>query len=257
VAANLRESERDPRASALAGRSGNGPFLGMDEKFTVLLVKKASSLARYTRSFCGAETIEPLRYHDRQHGCAFFGAAEETSDRLFANDVALHAHLVFNVAHNLYSSYRGHAQQLPPWVAVGLGHWHARQISKRFPAFDRKYDRDRTVDGNFWLWEKRIESMLKNGTFAPLATFCAQSDASTFGIEQDVQSWALVDYLMAAKPDPFLRFVRLCKEPLALPRRSPDGAEPGPRQLQAIEQALHMSLPELEAKWREFVQKRR
>jgi hypothetical protein len=97
--------------------------------------------------------------------------------------------------------------------------------------------------------------MLRNGTFEPLATFCAQSDASTFGIEQDVQSWALVSYLMAAQPDPFLRFVRLCKEPVAPGRQPRDGAEQGQLHLQAMERALHLSLPELDAKWREFVLK--
>ena len=257
VAANLRDADRDPKATALAGASGNGPFLGMEQKFTVLLVRKASSLARYTRAFCGTESTEPLRWHDRGFGSVLWGAAEETSERLFANDLALHAHLVFNVAHNLYSSYRGHERPLPPWVVVGLGHWHSRKISTRYPAFDRKRDRDRTTDGNFWLWEKRIDSMLRNGTFQPLSTFCAQTDARAFGIEQDVQSWALVSFLMAAWPDPFLRFVRLCKEPTAPPRRGQVAVETRPPQLLAIEQALHLSLPELEAKWREFVLRRK
>ena len=256
VAANLRESERDPGATGLAGGDGNGPFLGMNQKFTVLLVKKCSSLARYTRAHQGGESEDPMRRHDVMFDCTFWGAAEETSDRLFANDFALHAHLVFNVAHNLYSSYRGHGHDLPPWVPVGLGHWHARHVTPRFPAYDRKSDRDRVLSTTFWQWDKRVDDMLRNGTFRPLPEFCLLGDSAEFGVEQHVQSWALVDWLMQTRKDQFMRFIRLYKEPFRGRKRAVNVDERRDRQNEAMQKSLRLDPAGLEQAWREFVRKR-
>lgn len=89
-------------ASVPATFRGSGPFLGMREKFRVLLLRRESSHARYTRAFQQREIADPVRDHDAAFGSLYWGGSEETDNGLFRDDFALHSHGAFNVAFNLY-----------------------------------------------------------------------------------------------------------------------------------------------------------
>lgn len=255
VAANLRESERDPTATRLA--DGNGPYLGMRERFTVLLLRKSSNLARYTNSYLGGETTNPLRRVDGKLDTALWCAAEECGEATLGHDLALHAHLAFNVACNLYGCYRGTAIDLPPWLLTGLGHLHARAVSTRFPAFERHEDRVRATAGPEWDWSKRTADMGRNGAFQPLPQLWSLTETATFGIEQQLQSWALVDYLIRTRRDQFLRFVRLYKDPFRGRRRATSDAEQLEHHQTPLRQALRLTVHELETEWLEALRKGR
>lgn len=224
--------------------TGHGPYLGMDEKFTVLLLQKRSSHARYTSAWQGGEMGDPLRAHDPVFDCMYWGASEESAEGLLRIDLAMHAHTVFNVAHNLYSGYRGFRRPLPPWLATGLGHWHARRVSPRFPVHDRRDDHDRAERSSLWKWDERVLGMHKKGVFEPLETFVDRGAAGDFGLEQHIQCWALVDFLMATRRAELCRFVHF-------------GKQSGSTQRQAFEQAFGCGLAVIERAWHEHVTRQR
>ncbi len=232
---------------------GQGRHLGMREKFTVLLLQKASSHGRYTRSYQGREITDPIRWQDIPFGCLYFGASEETANGLFRHDFALHCHLYFNLAHNLYTGYRSFGHDLPPWLVTGLAHWHSRGVTPRFPTFDRKDDKDREMRSDFWEWDKRVVGLLRNNAFEPVPALLARTNAGAFDLEQHMQSWALVDFLVRDHRPGLFQFVHRMKDPFHRQRKTPTEAEMQARQADSLQAALGMDAARLEEAWRKSV----
>lgn len=232
---------------------GNGPHLGNRGKYMLLLLQRSSSHARYTRAFQGREMADPVRHYDVESGAMYWGAAEETADGLFRQDYALQAHVAFNLAHNLYSSYRGYTHGLPAWLVTGLAHWHSRRVCPRFPTYDRKNDTDKDPRSAFWEWEKRVPGLLKNEAFGPVETLLEGTNAGAFGLEQHMQSWALVDFLMTTQKAKFMQFVHSLKDPFHEGRQLPTDIELRVRQLDSLRAFLGLTPAGLEETWRGFV----
>jgi len=239
----------DDPADAASFR-GIGPHFGMPNKFQVLLLRKASSHARFTRAHQQVEIADPIRYHDLEAGSMYWGAAEETGNGLFRHDWAVHAHLAFNVAHNLYTCYRSYGHDLPPWLATGLGHWHSRRISPRFPTYDRQADHDKDPRSPFWRWDTRVRGLLANGAFEPFEVLVDHTSAGAFGIEQHIMSWAVVDWLLTERKAEAGRFVHLLKDPHHARRRAPTEPELRQRQREALQAAFGQSPQQLGEAWR-------
>jgi hypothetical protein len=232
---------------------GLGPYLGMPEKYTVLLLHGAGSHARYTRAFQRAENAKPVRRHDREFGCLYWGASEETADWFFANDEVLHAHLTFHVAHNLYTGYRGCELEAPQWLAIGLAHWHARRVSPRYPAYGLDTGEDRDPRGLFWEWDERVPGLLRHGALEPFARLMERTAATPFGLEQHMHAWSLVAFLMAKHRAATMRFLHACKEPVFQRWRTQTQEQLRARQVDALQQQLGFTPQELEAAWRRAV----
>ncbi|MFY9342882.1 MAG: hypothetical protein WAT39_10355 [Planctomycetota bacterium] len=236
---------------------GAGPFLGMAGKFRVLLLGRTTSHARYTRSWQASEIAEPIRDHDRGSGSLYWGAAADAADGLLRDDLAMHCHLAFNVAHNLYSGYRGYSHDLPAWLVTGLAHRHARAVSARFPVYDRAHAHDRTDRGEFWQWDQRLPGLVRNDVFEPLAEFVERGTPGTFSLEHHIQCWGFVDWLMTAQPAATIRFLRAMKTPFHLRTRLPEPAEVNARQHHLVRAVFGCDWAGLQAQWYRAVSGRR
>jgi hypothetical protein len=230
-----------------------GRYLGLREKFTVLLLRTSASHARYTRAYQGKEMSVPVRFHDREFDCMYWGASEEMADGLFRSDFALHSHLVYNVSFNLYSSYRGFNHELPPWFVLGLAHWHSRRVTPRFPPHERKDDKDNDPRSPFWQWGDRVPGLLQNGAFEPVEKLLERTNGAAFGIEQHMQAWSLLDFLMTRHQQATMRLLHMLKEPFHRRRKMPTADELRTRQLDALRQHLGWTPQQLEAAWRESI----
>lgn len=232
---------------------GIGPFFGMKNKLTVLLLRTGASHARYMRAYHGFEMKEPMRMHDVEYSCMYWGCSTETAGGLFHIDHALHANLAFNVAHNLYTSFRGFGHELPAWVVTGLGHWHARKVTPRFPTYDRQHDKDEDPRSAFWEWDVRVHGLVKNNVFEEVAPFIDRLDAGKFRVEQHMQSWALVDFLIKHKHPQLRAFLMEMKDPFHARRRLPTAQELLVRQREALVRAFDCDVEDLEVAWRSAV----
>ncbi|MBL8729692.1 MAG: hypothetical protein JNM25_14780 [Planctomycetes bacterium] len=241
----------DPRAF-----EGFGPHLGMEHKFSVLLLQRAANLARYTRAWHGGETQAPSRHHDTGAGLDF-AVAEETADGLLRDDFALHSYLVYNLAANLYNGYRGCYHELPPWLLGGLAHWHARHVSPRFPFFERPVGGENPVGYDCWQWDERARGLLRTGAFEPIAQLMERPDLKAFDLEQHIESWALVDYLMSTRRVAAMKFLRDVKDPFHQLRRAPTREEVHERARERFEPAFGMTPEAMDAAWRAQVGGRR
>lgn len=228
---------------------GLGPFLGLPQKYTILLVQKSASLAKYTAAHHSWATTNPTRFHDHRFGCAFFGAALESSNGLLQNDEALRTHLTFHTAHNLYTSYRSYSHNLPTWLVTGLAHWHARIVSQRFPIYDL-----RTGPGGdpklYLQWERRWPVMLKARTFEPLASFVERMDVNGFSMDDHLQCWAFVDWLLLTRREATIQFLHRMKDPFHERLRFPTEDELFARQRIVMQQSFGTDAAGLEQQWR-------
>jgi len=232
---------------------GKGPYCGMANKFTVLLLRTGASHARYTRAYHGFEMAEPMRIHDLAFGSLYWGCSAESANGLFYNDWALHANLAFNVSHNLYTGFRGFTHDLPAWIATGLGHWHARRVAPRFPTYDRKDDQDKDPRSPFWQWGERVRGLVKNKVFEDCGQFVERLDAGKYGIEQHMQAWALVSYLLEYKKPQFAMFLHRMKDPFHAMRRLPTGQELLVRQHDSLALAFDANIDAIDVEWRASV----
>ncbi|HEX6811616.1 MAG TPA: hypothetical protein VF384_08345 [Planctomycetota bacterium] len=236
---------------------GLGPYLGLPQKFTVLIVQRAASLARYTRAYQGHETQLPRRHFDLVHKCMVFAVAEETSASLMKNDYALYTHLVYNLSYSLYTSYRYFHHDLPAWLVVGLAHWHGRRICPRFPAYERARDDNNLEQREFWRWDLRAPGLLRNGAFEPLESLMKRPQVTDFGMEQHIQSWAFVDFLMATRKAATMKFLHDMKDPFHGLRQQPSHEEILARAKECFPRAFQQDAAGLEAEWRTHLLKAR
>jgi len=228
---------------------GAGPYLGLEHKFAVLLLQRTASLARYTRAYQGVETMEPKRHYDPGSAMTF-AVAEETTNGLLKDDFALHTHLVYNLASNLYNGYRGYHHELPPWLLGGLAHWHARRVCPRFPAYERQAGDTDHETRDFWKWDERAQGLMRNKAFEPLTALLARTDLTQFGMEQHIQAWAFVDFLMATRKAATMKFLRGMKDPFHALRSEPTQAEVSERAAALFPQAFALDPAGLEDVWR-------
>jgi len=249
---------RDDTFSAATGHdpgdpekfSGLGPYLGLQQKYAVLIPSRAASLARYTRAYQGFETDRPRRYFDLRYGQMVFAVAEETSNGLLKNDFALHTHLAYNLAYTLYTSYRWFGHDLPPWLIGGLAHWHGRRICPRFPAYEREIDDPKLEQREFWKWDERAPGLLRNGAFESIETLMRRPTMTEFGMEQHIQSWAFVDFLMATRKAATMKFLHDMKDPFHTLRRLPSQEELLDRAKTCLQSAFGLDAAGLEAAWK-------
>src|SRR5262249_40814074 len=137
---------------------GAGPYLGMAQKYTILLLQKSASLSRYTAAHQGWASCDPVRFHDHKFGCAFVGLAEESSHGLLRDDLALRTHLAFHLAFVLHTSYRSFGHNLPAWIVTGLSHWYARRVCTRFPVYDLRAPGE-TANKQYEQWDRRWQPL--------------------------------------------------------------------------------------------------
>jgi len=168
---------------------------------------------------------------------------------LLRQDLALRTHLTFHVTHNLFTSYRSYGHNLPAWLITGLSHHAARRISTRFPIYDLRGG-DNADGSQYALWAKRCAGLLRTKTFEPLATFVERMDVDTFSLDDHLQCWALVDWMMTQHRDALMRFLHRMKDPFHERLRFPTNEELLRRQRAVMQEELGVDAAGLEQLWR-------
>ena len=114
---------------------------------------------------------------------------------------------------------------------------------------------DTSEESTFWKWDERAVGLMKFDAFAPLDELLAKKDVTEFGMEEHIQSWFLVDYLMHARKEHTAKFLRAFKDPFHQRRKSPDHGELVARQTACFGAAFGVEPTALEAEWRSNTKK--
>ncbi|MCR9246887.1 MAG: hypothetical protein NXI31_17780 [bacterium] len=226
---------------------GEGPHLGMMAKFSVLVTHRTASSARYTRSYSPRETDYPTRIYHPTYGGLGVVMAEEYNNSQLATDQVLHVYLVYNVVTNLLNGYRSYGHEMPAWIQIGMAHYYARRVDPRFPVYVAGDDQE---DSAFWKWDERALGLIKFDAFRPVEELMQLATPQDFGMEDHIQAWFLVDYLLHARREATARFLREMSHPFHGRTRSPTHEEIVARQTKSFRNAFACDPEQLEATWK-------
>jgi hypothetical protein len=241
-------SEREfelPRELAGPGAPdfGPGPYLGMQQKPTVLLCESRSTLARFVGEF-GHE----------QESCNWRGALKggtmclaQSPEYLrslgFELDSALHCAVAADLACNLLEGFRGQHDMTPVWFECGLATWFSRRIDERWSIYVR--GTTFRFDDDSWKWAPRVRALVSHDLALPWSKMLDWKKWDELDGQANMVLWSRMDWLLARK-DADLRALLLCMTEPVLYR---------PQQEAVLRTALGGTPEELDAQWKEFVQK--
>ncbi len=231
---------------------GEGPFLGMTNKFTVLLFEKESSYGRIREQYlAGGGGTSSTRQLFVKSGSMFFAAHLEGSN--LDQDTVLQCSLTYNLVFNLIDGTKYYTHSVPTWIPVGLGHAFARRISPKFNYFtdDRAYSSD---DKDQWDWPPRIQARVKNQVWPSAAKIFALPDVTQVEYVDHMMAWSRMDFLLRENAAGLPVFLDGVKGRLAQ-GRTPTPEEVATAHAAAFHKAFGMDAAGFDAAWSAWVLK--
>jgi len=231
---------------------GEGRFLGMPAKFTVLLFARKNDLARYASVFLG-QTIETrARWHMPVTGSLLYLTAEDLLEGDYANDSALACEVLGGVAQNLALGFRGPNVGLPFAITEGLAHCYARRFDERYPFFSgAEPSRKRTPDDS--AWGPSVRERVEHNVFPKLDDLLGWTAADDLGWAEHQMLWARMDWVLQREDGLAGRLLRRLKEPLSERDAELDGEKLTLRAKQSYLEASGQDLPALDTAWSNWV----
>lgn len=232
---------------------GQGPYLGQQGKFLVLLMAGKSGLSRYTERYMEQPTNYPMRWYFKITGCMFYGISEEFFIGDFENDTALHCNVTSGVVLNFLNGYRGYEFNLPLWWQLGIASWYVRNLDERYPVFGVN-----TYDLRDWYrWQPRIRGRVRNDYYPAMEKVLGWKDRLALKEEHHMMMWSRVDYLMTLGKDKVAAYQRALTEPM--PKDIYDWDKKAEileeRQVQALEACFGLTPEAFDEGWAEYVLK--
>ena len=231
----------------------SGPYLGMTNKFQVLLCQKKSDLARYLDRFLGVRADHAYRYYLYETQQMMFASALDIAE----NDIdesAFHGHFIYMMANNLVSGYRQYNNSVPYWLAEGLSHWFSRRVATDFINVEAGDDEAVNQDDQHE-WHKKIRARAKHdGATLLFSKMCEWRRWEDLNYQAHIQSWSRVDFLMSQGPERVGALLSRIKD-LPMP---PDSSGVDHDVVSAVQKQALMELFELDdegfdTRWRSWV----
>lgn len=231
----------------------DGPYLGMPDKFLVLLFAKKSDMARYMDRFCGMKQDVSMRYqHDKTFQMLLAMSAEGLEG---FDESGLHGHMLYALWQNLLNGLNGFKYPLPHWFAEGLAHWHARKVETINLNIQIRDD-EAVGEEKQNNWPAKVRARAQHdGTWYPFETMANWSKWEELGYHAHSQSWSRIDYLMQLDREKVGVMLRKLK---SVPSdHTFEGQAP---QIRTMAQKLLFELfefdgPTFDQRWREWVTK--
>jgi hypothetical protein len=233
--------------------SPHGKYLGLPDKYLLLLLQKKSDLARYAQRFCGVQTERSYRhYHDKTQQLLSLISVEGLDG---VDDFGLLCHTVHSLVSNFEGGLGGFTSELPLWFSEGLADWFSRRVPTEFVNVvakdDEAIDEDKQHE-----WPRRVRRRASFDrawlTFGQLEAIQQFAD---FGFQAHTMAWSRLDYLLAqdrGKVGVMLR--ELKRLPPAADGRVPP-AEVTRACARLLAQLFQLDGPTFDRRWREWVLK--
>jgi hypothetical protein len=231
---------------------GMGPYLGMKEKYLLMLFEKEGSFNTYMKTYLGRDSHFGQRWHCKDVGCILFTIATECDEGRHKDDTALHGSVAFNVSQNLLDGFRHYSYDMPVWLREGLGHWFERRVSPRFNSFDQNEGSPADMKKE-WKWQPYTKNLVTTGgKFAPFPEAYAWRDFGNITFNDHVAIWSRMDFMMQQGPEKWSKFLFEVKG-----RSSTNGTADQSDLVGAfregIQKAYGFSVLQFDEKWAEWV----
>jgi hypothetical protein len=190
---------------------GYGPYLGMRDKYLVLVTEKEATYRQYLKRFVGRNSKFPQRWHFTDASSLLFACPIESNDFPLKHDTALHCALAFNVSQNLLDGFRYYAYDVPVWIKEGFGHWNSRRVDGKWPSFDQNEGSIADMK-RIDKWRPFAKGLLnKKGKWASFPTVASWRDFGAISFNDHVMVFSRMDYLMSFGPAKWQTFLRTVK----------------------------------------------
>jgi len=174
---------------------GRGPYLGLPDKFLLLLFEKKSDMSRYMSRFCNTNADDSMRFYHRDTAQLVLAISQEGMEGFDAS--GLQAHVMYAMWQNMLNGYRGYAYPLPMWFSTGIAHYYSRKIKTKF--VNARINDAESVnrdEQNKWV-QKVFRRCRHEGATLTYEQLTGMSDWEKFGFHAHMQSWSRIDYLMS------------------------------------------------------------
>ena len=231
---------------------GQGPFLGMKDKYLLLLWDKEGSHRGFMKAYLGRDSRFGQRWHFKETSSLLYTVSIESEEGRLKHDTALHGNVAFNVSQNLLDGFRFYSYDLPVWVREGLGHWFERRVDPKWNTFDQNEGSPADMK-NTWKWEPYTRNLVvTGGKFAPFAEAFTWRDFGKITFNDHVAIWSRIDWLLQQEPERWQNFLfeikgRVTKE------WKPDQEDLVGATREALQKAYGFSVLQFDQKWGEWV----
>lgn len=238
---------------ALGKAPRQGAYLGLPDKYLVLLFQKRSDMARYMERYCNSkETASMRHYHGETHQLLACVSAEGLEG---FDESGIHAHVLHAVWHNLMNGYNGFFCPLPLWFGEGLAHWYTRKVPHKTTNVQIKDD-EAVAEDKRENWAVKVRRRAQHeGSCFPFDTMAEWAKWEDLGYHAHSQAWSRVDYLMHLDPQ---KVGVLLKQLKNVPQAATFEEHAPMLRLRAREQLVELfalDAPAFDQKWRAWVLK--
>lgn len=186
---------------------GFGPYMGMQDKFLVLVFDKAGPFQQYMKKYIGRDSKLPQRWHFKETHSILYTCSLESNEFPLKHDTALHCALAFNVGQNLLDGFRHYSYDLPVWIREGWGHWHNRRIDPNWPNYDQNEGSvaDMKVLERWDLFCRNL--VVTDGKYAGFAEASQWRDFGKITFNDHVAIWSRMQWLLSMGPEKWQQFL--------------------------------------------------
>ena len=172
-------------------------YLGMPDKFLVLLFANKSDMARYMDRYFGTKHDVSMReYHKNTQQMIAVLSAEGLEG---FDESGIHQHFTQAIWNNLINGIDGF-KPLPLWFGEGLAHWYERKVPARTINVLIKDD-EAVAEEKREDWPVKVRRRAQHdNAFLPFDKMAAWVKWEELGYHAHAQSWSRVDYLMSVDP---------------------------------------------------------
>jgi hypothetical protein len=242
----------DPKKRRVGAYMGEGRYLGMPAKFTVLLFDKKSALGRYSQVYLGQSLQSSYRWYFPTVGSWLFLTAEELLEGGYDNDTALTCEVMGGVSQCLAQGFRGASVMLPFPVSEGIAHWFSRRVDPRYHFFAGLDDaRVRFRDEENWA--PSVRARVQHRVFTPIDEMLGWKDGDALEWADHLILWSRLDYLIAREDGAAGSFLRLLKEPPAKAKKALEPEQLAERARTSLREATGVDLAGFDQRWSEWV----
>jgi len=234
---------------------GQGPFLGMRDKFLVLLFDKEGTFQDYMKNYLGRASRYGQRWHFKEVSSLIYTVSTESGKdkSTYKDDTAMHGDVVFNVSQNLLDGFRHYSYDLPVWMREALGHWFQRRVSPKYNSFDQNEGSTADMkDETHWEVYCRTKLLSGGAKFAPFSEAFTWRDFGNITFNDHVAIWSRMDFMMSMGQEKWRTFLFEVKGRVDA-KWEVDQSDLVGATRTALQKAYGISVLDFDTKWAEWV----
>ncbi len=229
---------------------GEGPYLGMKEKYEILIVPNEAAHVDFLLENAGLRIRNTQRWHFVDRGA--FTISMHAQQGNLRSDAGLHGHVGFNLAHNLFDGLNHYSYDTPVWLHEGLAHFMEREIDPKNNSFDGGEGAvaDMTSKSN---WKPEVLKLISGDEAPRMAELMALKNFGELKLPHHFTTWSMVDFLITTKPKEFGSFLWAIKRNYDA-QGAPTGSNLPDWHRKQFKEVLGWSYAEFDSAWRDWAQ---